>query len=194
MAGRRFGGNFGSPLALAHDGYPKLPPPTGDYQPSRSLSMAGSTSSAKIHSNNLLDLTAMQQYIRFGRDNSWHFDGHVLPSHPYRFAFSDWGFGNRGHPQKMRWNLTVASDQQGNVWVERTGAGSAAEAFGSRSNDRLLFWDGVALHHHDQVIRAMRDAGAGAAVRVDIITGRSADATGRRGSARTFTGLRLGRF
>ena len=42
MARRRFGCNSRSPLALTHDGYPKLPTPTVDYQPSRSLSLAGS--------------------------------------------------------------------------------------------------------------------------------------------------------
>ncbi|WP_301102985.1 TPM domain-containing protein [Propionivibrio sp.] len=116
-----------------------------------------------------LDLTAMQGLIRFGRDNSWHFDVQLINQHPYQFAFADWGFDNRGYPQKMRWHLTVASDQQGHVWVARTGAGSAAEAFGFRQDDRLLRWNGVALTHHEQAMRAMQDAEAGKPVSVDII-------------------------
>lgn len=116
-----------------------------------------------------LDLTGAQRYVRFGRDNSWHFDWRVLADHPYRFAFADWGFDNRGFPQAMRWNLTVASDEEGTVWVERTGAGSAAEAFGFLANDTLLRWNGEELHHHRQVMRAMQAAEPDSTVTVDIV-------------------------
>lgn len=119
----------------------------------------------------LLDLTGPQRYIRFGRDNSWHFDWRMLNQHPYQFAFTDWGFDNRGYPQKVRWNLTVASDDKSNVWVDRTGAGSAAEAFGFRQHDRLLRWNGELLHHHDQVMRAMQNAEPGSPVVVEILRG-----------------------
>jgi uncharacterized protein len=45
-----------------------------------------------------LDLTMMQQVIRFGRSNAWHFDQSV--EHPYRFAFSDWRFDHNGYPHQ----------------------------------------------------------------------------------------------
>lgn len=44
----------------------------------------------------LLDLTMMSRAIRFGRDNSWHFDLSV--DHPYAFAFEDWQFDRNGFP------------------------------------------------------------------------------------------------
>lgn len=44
----------------------------------------------------LLDLTLMSRAIRFGRDNSWHFDPAV--EHPYGFAFEDWQFDRHGFP------------------------------------------------------------------------------------------------
>ena len=43
-----------------------------------------------------LDLLTMQQVIRFGRSNAWHFNLEV--EHPYRFAFSDWRFDRNGYP------------------------------------------------------------------------------------------------
>lgn len=116
-----------------------------------------------------LDLSGGQRSIRFSRDNSWHFDWRELGRHPYQFAFADWGFDNRGYPQRMRWNLTVASDKEGAVWVERIGAGSAAEAFGFQPKDRLLSWNGEPLHHHNQVIRAMNEAEPATPVSVVII-------------------------
>ncbi len=45
-----------------------------------------------------LDLTMMGQAVRFGRDNSWHFDQSIR--HPYEFAFDDWQFDRNGFPQK----------------------------------------------------------------------------------------------
>jgi uncharacterized protein len=45
-----------------------------------------------------LDLTMMSQAVRFGRDNSWHFD--VQFTHPYMFAFDDWRFDRSGFPVK----------------------------------------------------------------------------------------------
>lgn len=116
-----------------------------------------------------LDLSGAQRYIRFGRDNSWHFDWRTINQQPYQFAFSDWGFDNRGYPQRMRWNLTAASNKDGSVWVDRIGTGSAAEAFGFQKNDHLLLWNGVPLNHHQQVITAMDEAEPGAPVSVDII-------------------------
>jgi uncharacterized protein len=47
-----------------------------------------------------LDLTMMQRVIRFGRDNSWHFDPGV--PHAYGFAFDDWRLDARGYPQARR--------------------------------------------------------------------------------------------
>jgi uncharacterized protein len=44
-----------------------------------------------------LDLTMMQRAIRFGRDNSWHFQRGA--EHPYRFAFADWAFDSMGFPR-----------------------------------------------------------------------------------------------
>jgi len=43
-----------------------------------------------------LDLTMMSQAVRFGRDNSWHFDPSV--HHPYEFGFADWRFDEKGYP------------------------------------------------------------------------------------------------
>ncbi len=43
-----------------------------------------------------LDLTMMQIAIRFGRSNAWRFD--LAASHPYGFAFADWGFDRNGFP------------------------------------------------------------------------------------------------
>jgi uncharacterized protein len=43
-----------------------------------------------------LDFTVMQEAIRFGRDNSWHF-GTGVPG-PYAFAFQDWSFDRHGFP------------------------------------------------------------------------------------------------
>lgn len=43
-----------------------------------------------------LDLTMMQRAIRFGRDNSWHFDRGA--EHPYGYAFADWSFDSQGFP------------------------------------------------------------------------------------------------
>lgn len=45
----------------------------------------------------LLDLTMMSRAIRFGRDNSWHFD--LTVEHPYTFAFEDWQFDPNGFPR-----------------------------------------------------------------------------------------------
>ncbi|NKB48704.1 MAG: hypothetical protein GKS02_04985 [Alphaproteobacteria bacterium] len=47
-----------------------------------------------------LDLTIMQQAIRFGRTNAWRFDQSV--DHPYRFAFADWRFDPSGFPSRAR--------------------------------------------------------------------------------------------
>ena len=44
-----------------------------------------------------LDLTMMQEAIRFGRDNSWHFERGV--EHPYAYAFLDWSFDSQGFPK-----------------------------------------------------------------------------------------------
>lgn len=44
-----------------------------------------------------LDLTMMQNAIRFGRTNAWRFDFSV--SHPYDFAFADWSFDANGFPK-----------------------------------------------------------------------------------------------
>jgi len=43
-----------------------------------------------------LDLTMMQRAIRFGRDNSWHFERGA--EHPYEFAFADWQLDAHGYP------------------------------------------------------------------------------------------------
>lgn len=45
-----------------------------------------------------LDLTMMQRAIRFGRDNSWHFDPYA--EHPYDYAFLDWSFDSQGFPRE----------------------------------------------------------------------------------------------
>jgi uncharacterized protein len=45
-----------------------------------------------------LDLTMMQRAIRFGRDNSWHFERGV--DHPYEYAFADWSFDSLGYPKR----------------------------------------------------------------------------------------------
>ncbi len=47
-----------------------------------------------------LDLTMMQRAIRFGRDNSWHFD--PTAEHAYTYAFRDWRLDARGYPQTAR--------------------------------------------------------------------------------------------
>lgn len=47
-----------------------------------------------------LDLTMMQQAIRLGRTNAWHFDPGV--EHPYRFAFGDWRFDENGFPAGVK--------------------------------------------------------------------------------------------
>jgi uncharacterized protein len=44
-----------------------------------------------------LDLTMMQRAIRFGRDNSWHFERRA--AHPYQFAFADWALDSNGYPR-----------------------------------------------------------------------------------------------
>ena len=44
-----------------------------------------------------LDLTMMQKAIRFGRDNSWHFERGA--EHPYAFAFADWRVDEYGYPR-----------------------------------------------------------------------------------------------
>jgi uncharacterized protein len=43
-----------------------------------------------------LDLTVMQEAIRFGRDNSWRFADGVPET--YAFAFGDWSFDRNGFP------------------------------------------------------------------------------------------------
>ncbi|MDH3434124.1 MAG: TPM domain-containing protein, partial [Gammaproteobacteria bacterium] len=45
-----------------------------------------------------LDLTMMQRAIRFGRDNSWHFERGV--EHPYAYAFTDWSIDSQGYPRQ----------------------------------------------------------------------------------------------
>jgi uncharacterized protein len=45
-----------------------------------------------------LDMTLMQNAIRFGRSNAWHFAGG--PPSDYAFAFSDWAFDGNGFPKK----------------------------------------------------------------------------------------------
>lgn len=45
-----------------------------------------------------LDLTVMQNLIRFGRDNSWHFVKPDIAENPYGFAFVDWRLDRRGYP------------------------------------------------------------------------------------------------
>jgi uncharacterized protein len=47
-----------------------------------------------------LDLTMMQLAIRFGRDNSWHFDRNA--AHPYEYAFEDWPLDSRGYPHQKK--------------------------------------------------------------------------------------------
>jgi len=54
----------------------------------------------KVDGDWALDLTMMQQAIRFGRTNAWHFDLSV--DHPYRFAFADWRFDENGFPAGAR--------------------------------------------------------------------------------------------
>jgi uncharacterized protein len=44
-----------------------------------------------------LDLTMMQRAIRFGRDNSWHFEHSAR--HPYEYAFADWALDSYGYPR-----------------------------------------------------------------------------------------------
>jgi uncharacterized protein len=50
----------------------------------------------KIDRSWALDLTMMQRAIRFGRDNSWHFEHGV--DHPYEYAFEDWSLDSMGYP------------------------------------------------------------------------------------------------
>lgn len=45
-----------------------------------------------------LDLTMMQRAIRFGRDNSWHFER--AADHPYDYAFADWSLDSQGYPHQ----------------------------------------------------------------------------------------------
>ncbi|MDX1484926.1 MAG: TPM domain-containing protein [Alphaproteobacteria bacterium] len=47
-----------------------------------------------------LDLTVMQNLIRFGRDNSWHFVARA--ANPYAFAFTDWRIDRRGYPRARK--------------------------------------------------------------------------------------------
>ena len=47
-----------------------------------------------------LDLTMMQDVIRFGRSNSWRLDLSV--DHPYKFAFTDWTFDSNGFPRNVK--------------------------------------------------------------------------------------------
>jgi hypothetical protein len=48
-----------------------------------------------------LDVMMMQSTIRFGRDNSWHFDRGA--EHPCKCAFDDWSLDSQGYPhQKNR--------------------------------------------------------------------------------------------
>lgn len=47
-----------------------------------------------------LDLTMMQEAIRFGRSNAWLFAKGV--EHPYQFAFRDWEFDSNGFPVRSR--------------------------------------------------------------------------------------------
>lgn len=51
----------------------------------------------KINGRWALDLTMMQKAIRFGRDNSWHFE--IGVGHHYEYAFTDWTFDVYGFPQ-----------------------------------------------------------------------------------------------
>ena len=51
----------------------------------------------KIDDRWALDLTVMQTAIRFGRDNSWHFE--LGAEHPYEYAFEDWSFDAYGFPR-----------------------------------------------------------------------------------------------
>ena len=44
-----------------------------------------------------LDLTMLQETIRFGRGNAWRFAAGVTP--PYGFAFEDWRFDRHGFPR-----------------------------------------------------------------------------------------------
>lgn len=54
----------------------------------------------KIDGDWALDLATLQQVIRSGRNNAWHFDPGV--DHPYRFAFVDWRFDKKGFPAGTR--------------------------------------------------------------------------------------------
>ena len=54
----------------------------------------------RIDGDWLLDLTMMQNAIRFGPDNAWRLAPGV--SHPYGFAFRDWRFDAHGYPRTAR--------------------------------------------------------------------------------------------
>jgi uncharacterized protein len=102
-----------------------------------------------------LDLTMMQEAIRFNHRNEWHFVPGI--THDYSDAFADLvlddhGFLHERPPQ--RWSLSLSTkpiDGRAQTRVTRVGAGSPAETMGFRVGDRLLRWDEIDVDYAGQV-------------------------------------------
>ena len=102
-----------------------------------------------------LDLTMMQQAIRFNNRNEWHFVPGII--HPYADAFADLYLDNNGFPHerpRQRWSLSLRTSRingRPQTMVTYVGAGSPAEKMGFRVGDRLVQWENIEVSYAGQV-------------------------------------------
>ena len=115
-----------------------------------------------------LDLTMMQQAIRFNNRNEWHFAPGV--SHPYETAFHDLHLDKNGFPHerpRQRWALSLQTrsiDGLNQTRVTYVGLGSAAERMGFQVGDRLLQWEGMDVIYAGQVSKSLATVAEGKVV------------------------------
>lgn len=106
-----------------------------------------------------LDLTMMQQAIRFNNRNEWHFVPGV--GHPYEAAFNDLYLDRNGFPHekpRQRWALSLSTRSVNGLnqtLVTYVGPGSAAERMGFRVGDRLLRWEDIELAYAGQISKSL---------------------------------------
>ncbi len=115
-----------------------------------------------------LDLTMMQQAIRFNHRNEWHFAPGI--THDYSDAFADLALDDHGYPHdrpRQRWSLSLSTkplDDRVQTRVTSVGAGSPAEKMGFRVGDRLLQWDEIKVEYAGQVSQRLSSVEEGQTV------------------------------
>ena len=115
-----------------------------------------------------LDLTMMQQAIRFNNRNEWHFVPGV--GHPYETAFDDLSLDKNGFPHerpRQRWALSLETSSINGLnqtLITYVGPGSAAERMGFRVGDRLLRWEDIELTYAGQVSKSLASVEEGKVV------------------------------